>query len=113
MKSIAFERDNDHLASISVRACSFIPLRGDFASITANQVQLGPDPHLYAEPVDESLIDGDTAYGLLTGMSKDWAAGVEVVAYEVMMGALSFSPLIHLSCSLSRSLCANLALMSR
>jgi protein-L-isoaspartate(D-aspartate) O-methyltransferase len=88
MASIAFERVDDHLASISVRDCSFIPLRGDYASMSSNQIQLGPDPALYIEPVDQFSIDGDAAYRLLTGMSKDWAAGVEIVAYEAMMGKL-------------------------
>jgi protein-L-isoaspartate(D-aspartate) O-methyltransferase len=87
-KSIAFEQANDHLASISVRDCSFMPLRGDFASSPPNQVQLGPDPGLYVEPVDKFSIDSDAAYGLLTGTSKDWAASVEVTACDVMMGKL-------------------------
>ena len=88
MKSIAFEQVNDHLASTSVRECSFISLRGDFASMFSNQIQLGPNRGLYLEPAAEFLIDRDGAYGALTGVSKDWATGVEVTVWDIMAGEL-------------------------
>jgi protein-L-isoaspartate(D-aspartate) O-methyltransferase len=88
MKSIAFEWADGHLASVSVRDCSFLPLRGDFAAPPSDQVQLGPDPGLYLEPADAFSLDSDAAYGLLTSTSKDWAVGVEVPACDVLMGNL-------------------------
>jgi protein-L-isoaspartate(D-aspartate) O-methyltransferase len=88
MKSIAFEPVDDHLASLSVKDCGFIPLRGAFAATTSKRFQLGPDKGLYLENGGQFLIDSDKAYELLTGDSKDWATGVEVVAWEVMMGEL-------------------------
>jgi protein-L-isoaspartate(D-aspartate) O-methyltransferase len=88
MKSVALERIEDHLASLSVKDCSFIQLRGNFASTGSNQVQLGPDPDLYLETLDESSIDSDTAYALLTGGGKDWAVGIEVTVWDALIGNL-------------------------
>jgi protein-L-isoaspartate(D-aspartate) O-methyltransferase len=88
MKSIAFERVAGHLASLSVKDCGFIQLRGDFAAMDANRVQLGPDPDLFLETLEESSADGDAAYALLTGESKDWASGVEVTFWDALIGNL-------------------------
>lgn len=88
MKSIAFEQANEHLTSLSVKDCGFIPLRGAFASMSSNRVQLGADEGLYLENEGGFLIDPDKAYDLLTGGSKDWAAGVEVNVWDVMAGEL-------------------------
>ena len=88
MKSIAFEQVNDHLASLSVNDCGFIQLRGDFASALPSRIQLGPEPSLYMEPMDEFSIDTDAAYSLLTSPSKDWAADVEVKVWDVLSGSL-------------------------
>src|SRR5512139_345453 len=80
MKSIAFEPAEDHLRSLSVTDCGFIPLRGDFASTQTSRVQLGPEPGLYLELMDSIPVDGNEVYGLLTGPGKDWAAGVDARA---------------------------------
>lgn len=88
MKSIAFKRVKNYLESISVRNCSFMPLRGEFASAFSNRVQLGPNRGLYLEPAEVFSIDQDAVYNLLTGPSKDWATGAEVTAWDVMNGEL-------------------------
>jgi len=88
MESIAFEKVNSHLTSLSVRDCSFIQLRGDFSSIFLKTVQIGPDPNLSLEPIDELVIDSDGTYDLLIGESQDWAANVEVRAWEALLGNL-------------------------
>jgi protein-L-isoaspartate(D-aspartate) O-methyltransferase len=88
MKSVAFERAEDHLRSLSVQDCGFIQLRGDFASTGSNPIQLGPDPNLYLETLNESSIDGDAVYGFLTGVSKDWAVHVEVMLWDALIGNL-------------------------
>ena len=88
MKSIAFERSDDHLRSLSVSDCGFIPLRGAFASAQPRRVQVGPDPNLYLELMEEIPIDGDTVYSLLTGPSQNWAAGVDARAWDVLGGTL-------------------------
>lgn len=88
MKSIAFEPAEDHLRSLSVTDCGFIPLRGDFASTQTSRVQLGPEPGLYLELMDSIPVDGNEVYGLLTGPGKDWAAGVDAKAWDVLGGHL-------------------------
>lgn len=88
MKSIAFEKVRDHLASISVKDCAFMLLRGEFALIPWKEVQIGPDPNLYVETESELLISTDTAYDLLTGESKDWPVNVEVTTWDVLNGNL-------------------------
>jgi protein-L-isoaspartate(D-aspartate) O-methyltransferase len=88
MKSIAFEQAGDHLSSISVADCGFIPLRGDFSATLSNRIQIGPDPGLYAEPLAETTIDGEVAYDFLTGSYKDFSAGVEVTVWDSLSGSL-------------------------
>jgi protein-L-isoaspartate(D-aspartate) O-methyltransferase len=88
MKSIAFEQSGAHLESLSVKDCSFMLLRGDFASIFSKPVQLGPDPNLTLETVHELTIDSDHAYDLLTSTSKDWPVNIEVRGWDVMIGGL-------------------------
>jgi protein-L-isoaspartate(D-aspartate) O-methyltransferase len=88
MKSIAFEQEQDHLKSLSVTDCGFIALRGAFASTQINRVQVGPDPGLYLELMEEFPVDGNAVYALLTGPSKDWIAGANVIAWDVLGGHL-------------------------
>ena len=88
MKSIAFEQIDDHLASISVNDCGFIPLRGDFSSALQPRIQLGPDQGLYIEPMGEVSNDTNAVYDLLTGSYKDWPANVEVTIWDVLSGSL-------------------------
>lgn len=88
MKSIAFERVDNHLESLSVKDCSFILLRGDFASIFSKPIQLGPDPNLTLESINESLIDTNEVYDLLVGARKDWPANIEVTGWDVLIGSL-------------------------
>ena len=88
MKSVAFEKVDEHLASLSVQDCGFIQLRGDFAATGSKEIQLGPDPGLYLETLDPSSIDSDAVYALLHGTSKDWAVNVEVMVWDALIGNL-------------------------
>jgi protein-L-isoaspartate(D-aspartate) O-methyltransferase len=88
MKSIAFEQAEDHLRSLSVSDCGFIALRGDFAATQTNHIQLGADANLYLEFMDSSSVDSSSIYSLLTGPSKDWAAGVDARAWDILGGNL-------------------------
>jgi protein-L-isoaspartate(D-aspartate) O-methyltransferase len=88
MKSIAFEKRDEYLSSLSVADCGFISLRGEFASGFPSRVQFGPDPNLYLEPTIEFPIDGDTTYSLLTDIHQDWATDVEVKLWDVLGGSL-------------------------
>ncbi len=88
MKSVAFEQEGDHLRSLSVTDCGFIPLRGAFALTQPQRVQIGPDPGLYLELMNGISVDSNAVYGLLTGPRKDWAAGVDTKAWDILGGTL-------------------------
>jgi protein-L-isoaspartate(D-aspartate) O-methyltransferase len=88
MKSVAFEPEQDHLKSLSVTDCGFIALRGDFASTQTSRIELGPQAGLYLELMDQIPMDSNRVYALLGGPSKDWAVGVDVIAWDVLGGAL-------------------------
>ena len=88
MKSIAFQQVEEHLESLSVNDCGFIALRGDFASLTPHRIPLGPDPHLYLEPITEFPVDSRKVYDLLNGTSQDWTADIDVTAWDLMAGSL-------------------------
>jgi protein-L-isoaspartate(D-aspartate) O-methyltransferase len=88
MKSIAFERAGDHLASLSENDCGFIQLRGDFASTSQDRIELGPEPGLRLEAIEQLPIASDTIYHLLTAESQDQPAGVEVTTWDVLQGSL-------------------------
>jgi protein-L-isoaspartate(D-aspartate) O-methyltransferase len=88
MKSIAFERVDHHLESLSVKDCSFMLLRGDFASIFSKPIQVGPDPNLTLEPINETVIDTNDVYDLLSGTRKDWPVNIEVTGWDVLLGSL-------------------------
>lgn len=88
MKSVAFVKVSDHFSSISVKDCGFMPLRGDFAAMHPNEIQIGPDANLFIVSEDELLINRDTVYDLLVGESKDWAVDIEVTGGDVLHGSL-------------------------
>jgi len=88
MKSVAFVKVSDHFSSISMKDCGFMPLRGDFAAMHPNEIQIGPDANLFIVSEDELLINRDTVYDLLVGESKDWAVDIEVTGGDVLQGSL-------------------------
>ena len=88
MKSVAFERAGDHLSSLSENDCGFIQLRGDFASPFQGRIELGPEPGLRLEALETLPMAGDTVYSLLSAETRDWPAGVEVTAWDVLQGSL-------------------------
>ncbi|MBI3913665.1 MAG: methyltransferase, FxLD system [Chloroflexi bacterium] len=81
-KSIAFEKRDDYLASLSIRGCGFMTLRGAFAA-TQNTVQLGPEPGLSFTLDNELGVDPATIYRLLTEASKDWNTGIQISPREL------------------------------
>jgi len=88
MKSVAFVKVSDHFSSISLKDCGFMPLRGDFAALRPNEIQIGPDANLFIVSEGELLINRDTVYDLLVGESKDWAVDIEVTGGDVLHGSL-------------------------
>jgi len=98
--SIAFERQNGHLESTSVKPCGFMLLRGDFAS---------PEHHLLLEPgfsfdvIEKPKMDAAEVWRLLTGESSDALTGVSVSSAESGFGGFGRWLSLHLPgmCTLS------------
>ena len=91
--SIAFDKKDAYLESVSVSGCSFISLRGAF-SRPPNIVPLGPEPGL-AISADEVVINGDQVYRLLCGPSEDFPSGVQGIPGEVIYGGLGLWLSLH------------------
>lgn len=88
-KSIAFEQKDDHLSSLSVRDCGFMPLRGAFADPRPRSVvQLGPDPGLEMWVGTERSLDSERMCDWLIGPSRDWDAKATVAVHEIISGLL-------------------------
>ena len=83
--SVVFAHASDHLASISVRACGFMMLRGAFAEPTF-RVQLGSEPLLFLGMSEPREPDTDTLYSLLTGPSRDISTHLQVAPRELFFG---------------------------
>ncbi len=83
--SVAFEQVDDHLASVSVRACGFMMLRGAFAE-PAFRVQVGAEPLLFLWLREHRFLDTDTVHQWLTSPGRDRASGVNVVPRELFFG---------------------------
>ena len=79
--SVAFEQADDHLASVSIKNCGFMLLRGAFAG-PERHVPLGPEQGLNLSVVDEVEIDADAVYALLTAPSSDESTDVRVTTSE-------------------------------
>ncbi len=86
-KSVAFERDGDHLTSVSVTECIFMPLRGAFAG-PPSRVGLGPAPGLTLYTRDPDRVDPAAAHALLRGPTSDVPTGVGATGREVYGGLI-------------------------
>jgi protein-L-isoaspartate(D-aspartate) O-methyltransferase len=84
-KSVAFEHADGHLASVSVHACGFMPLRGTYAGPQIT-VQLGPDPDLTITTEGHGMVDARAVYALLTGPSRAWPTAVRIRPGEMWAG---------------------------
>ena len=94
-KAVAFERVGDHLESLSVRECGFMPLRGESAPWpTEGGGPLGPEPGLSIVWEDERQADLNAVYQWITGPSRDLPTGIQVTQGEIR-GGLSFWLALH------------------
>jgi protein-L-isoaspartate(D-aspartate) O-methyltransferase len=85
LKSVAFERSDNHLASVSVRDCGFIMLRG-VAAGPETVVQLGPEPGPLISTEADDQVDLKRTYQLLAGPGRDWPTGVQVTSADLWGG---------------------------
>lgn len=84
-ESIAFEKIDGHLKSISIKGCGFMMLRGAFAS-PGNDLSLGEEPGLVISTEDQSVMDAKAAYELLIGPSRVLPSGIQVKSDEFWGG---------------------------
>ena len=83
--SVVFEQASDHLASVSVRACGFMMLRGAFAEPTL-RVQLGPDPLLFLGMSEQRELNTNALYTWLIGPGRDISTHLQVAPREFFFG---------------------------
>ena len=90
-KSIAFERKNNYLESVSVVDCGFMALRGAFAKPQDSlpPISIGPEPGMRISVKAGIKVIGDEIYKLLSGPSEDRSTGVRAYPEEVFFGGLS------------------------
>ncbi len=86
-KSIAFEREGDHLASRSIADCGFMLLRGAFGSTKTVVSLTAPGLHVAVDEPDQ--LDADEFYRLLTGPATPRRAGGVRVSPSEVWGGLS------------------------
>jgi protein-L-isoaspartate(D-aspartate) O-methyltransferase len=84
-KSIAFEKRADHLASLSLHDCGFMPLRGAYAGGQVS-ASLGPLPGLYLTLESHLPANPATIYEWLTGPELVFPTGVEVMGEDIWRG---------------------------
>ncbi len=84
-RSVAFERAGDHLASVSIVGCGFMPLRGTLAR-PGSVCQLGEEPGLLLKPGDGREVDTAALYAALRQPGEAVTTGVSVTPAEVMSG---------------------------
>jgi protein-L-isoaspartate(D-aspartate) O-methyltransferase len=85
-KSVGFERAHDHLVSVSVKDCLFMPLRGAFAG-PRTRLPLGP-PGLNLWPPSTCVVDA-AAFHMLLGLGgQDLPLNVRVTAGEAYGGLI-------------------------
>jgi protein-L-isoaspartate(D-aspartate) O-methyltransferase len=84
-RSIAFERIDDHLESVSVVDCVFMRIRGAFAGPESSH-QLGPEPGVFLGMAEQRPIDPDALYAALTQPGADVSSGVRVTQSDAWAG---------------------------
>ena len=84
-RSVAFERAGEHLVSVSIVDCGFMPLRGTLARPGAIR-QLGEEPGLLLKPGDGREVDTAALYAALRQPGKAVTTGVSVTPAEVLGG---------------------------
>lgn len=86
-KSVAFERRDDHLESVSVEDCGFMRLRGAFAG-PERIIPLGPRPGPYLSVDADRPVDADALFHTLKASPVEVPTGVTATLQEAF-GSLS------------------------
>jgi protein-L-isoaspartate(D-aspartate) O-methyltransferase len=86
-KSLAFERRDDHLESVSVKDCGFMPLRGAFAG-PQRMIRLAPGPGPYLVVDGDRSVDAEALFDALNAARVEVPTGITATLREVF-GSLS------------------------
>lgn len=84
-RSVAFELMGEHLASVSVAPCGFMPLRGRMAGPESVR-PLGAEPGLFVEFDGKRRLDTEALYTALGEPAELLSTGVGVTPVEVFDG---------------------------
>jgi protein-L-isoaspartate(D-aspartate) O-methyltransferase len=87
VRSVAFERAGDHLASLSIHDCDFVWLRGALSG-PGERRPLGREPGLSIWFADGAPPDADTAHDLLAPPLRTSPTTVSVTAREIWSGLM-------------------------
>ncbi|HEV2106899.1 MAG TPA: methyltransferase, FxLD system [Thermomicrobiales bacterium] len=94
-RTVAFERDGDHLKSVSVSNCAFMRLRGAFAG-PEGFVALGPRENgLTLSLDDQTSVDPGTINALLASPGRDQPVGIAVPRGREAWSGLSLWLALH------------------
>ncbi|MBI1800288.1 MAG: methyltransferase, FxLD system [Chloroflexi bacterium] len=96
-QSVAFDHLGSHLASVSVKVCGFMPLRGA-AAAQQPVVTLGAEPGLAIMTTHGHDLDAAAAYHWLTGPAHDQPTGLEVTTHELWLGLVFWLALRERDC---------------
>jgi protein-L-isoaspartate(D-aspartate) O-methyltransferase len=88
-RSVAFTPAADHLVSVMLRDCMFMPLRGALAR-PPDRRRLGTDPTVDLFVRDPEAVDAVAFRALLEGPAADVGTGIEVVTKELYGGAIQW-----------------------
>ncbi|MHB8340863.1 MAG: methyltransferase, FxLD system [Mycobacteriales bacterium] len=83
-RSVAFERAADHLVSVSIMDCGFMPLRGALA--TPDSARRLGESGLFLHLGDEREVDTGALYAALREPGADLATGMSVTPADVTGG---------------------------
>lgn len=85
-QSVAFEKREDCLESLSMKPCGFLPLQGAFMAERPHEVKLASEPGLTFALDHGGNVDAQSIFGLLSGPSEDLPTGLSVTPREVFGG---------------------------
>jgi protein-L-isoaspartate(D-aspartate) O-methyltransferase len=80
--AVAFEQVEDHLRGLSIHACRFMMLRGDFGG-DGLRAQVGPEPAIFLESSERRSVDTNAIYRQLARGGQDIPLGIEVSWHEM------------------------------
>jgi protein-L-isoaspartate(D-aspartate) O-methyltransferase len=83
--SVAFEEAGDHLVSVSLRGCGFMPLRGPAAG-PRGHVDLGNEPGLTLALEHAERVDPAALHALLVGPADEQPTGLRLRPREIAEG---------------------------